>query len=187
MQIQIQEQLPTNSPLRVHVEVSVQKSDLQKGIKYKQCSIYIKFMENKNQIGHITIHFYKQFMKRSNNIGRIHARNNRRNFKHAYTFRTNTNNSISMELISFPNQIHPSLQTPFAIVTQILNQYIHPESDLFLGKNLTSMTDSVHDCVSYTERVLRQSRTPLSSTRKSNAKYKSNKSGPLQYTKLSMI
>ena len=146
-----------------------------KGKPTTRCSIYIEFYENDedNIVGYITLHFYINKMKEAGNIGRIHARNTKKRLRHAIKFNKNENDIIYMNYVQFPDKIQPYLEEPFNVVKSIINEYINPESELFLGKKLTSKSYTMNDCTRITQKIFEPSTKKIVGTRKTHQKYKS--------------
>ena len=173
LQKQIQERLANISSIKPKVKIGEDEITI-KGITYNRCSIYIDFYSNKIQVGHFTLHFYKNNENAAGNVGRIHFKNDRKKLRHTIKFNKNNKNTIYMNYLEFPDKIQPYLEVPFQVVKSILNEYINPDSELFLGKKLTSMSDAPHICTIRTEKVFQPTTRKISTTRKTHQKYKSH-------------
>lgn len=129
------------------------------------CSIYIdlyiKNKKPKKQVAHVTIHLYKNNVSISRNVGRIHVKNNRTNKGHVAKFDQVDSDSIRITFIEFPNQISESLNKPFQIIENILNEYFHEQSPLFLGNQLTKNSTLDHPCLDLTIQEMKRTKTPI--------------------------
>jgi hypothetical protein len=118
----------------------------------KLCSVYIYFKSHDNfqQFGHISLHLHPKYLvdkyKRNSTAGRFHIKNNIR--KIYYTLRVNKNTSSGKIILSIPQQqfTNPELNFASTITTQLLNDYLSPSSELFLGNKLTSDNIGEHAC-----------------------------------------
>lgn len=156
------------------------RSTTQVGINNttKFCSIYIYFKSSDNsiQFGHISFHLYPKYLvdkyKRNSTAGRFHVKNNMRNIY--YTLRVNKNTRASKIILSVPQQrfANPELEIASNITIQLLNEYLEPSSELFLGTKLTSDNIGEHVCagiicnqISNTRSRIRLSQTMKRSTK----------------------
>jgi hypothetical protein len=136
--------------------------------RYYPCSLYINFMDDNIQIGHITFHFSPTNPGHSSYAGRIHPVNNnenRRNMRN-FTFKFNKLvNSVRMSLAPTSIQMNSKLEPCINTAIEVLNEYFNPKNtEMFLGKKF--FPDGKSECYNYIVSIMSYSRTPLRNTRK---------------------
>lgn len=174
LQQHINSQLPKGYYSKIEVSKKFTRKNKNKFITSNICSIYIKIFYKHTdvyiQVAHFTLHFFKHKEMKNLSTGRIHFKNNKTQRSHVIRINKNANDKINMVITSYPNKPSESLQQIYSIIIIIINQYMTPDSPIFLGIPLTSMSiNSIeHPCINLTEKEWKPSKTPLRHTRKAN-------------------
>jgi hypothetical protein len=140
--------------------------------KSNECLIIFNYLSNAINQGHITLHFKKadkiNNMKWGNpniNIGRFHLKNNVLKNK-KYTMRINKqgNDKIQMYLTHRATNIRPELKVFTDAVLDILNMYLDPLSNEYLGHY--KFPNQIHPCIAILDKEMIRTKTQLRNTRK---------------------
>ena len=155
-------------PPEYNVETKV-KYDLD-----NQVNIYITFLKNKNEIGHVTLHltkenkvFTKQLKKTSktNTPGRLHGVNTRGIKSRHIIEVTNIGDRFTLEVRHRPDVIEKGLKRCIDTTIGVIEEYFNKQNvSLYIGKERTYSGE--HKYFKKVRNNLRSSSTPLKKTRK---------------------
>jgi hypothetical protein len=149
-------------------------NDIRTGVILKDggeynCSIYIEYYKNNSRIGHLTIHFNKNEKNIQKLNGRIHVTNNRNKTRKYPILISPTSiqnqNTISLSLESH-HQVRQELIPAFQTTIDILNLYFDPQSEYYLGNQMTIFSNTPHRCLSPVTEIFKHTTTPIRKTRK---------------------
>jgi hypothetical protein len=116
----------------------------------KNCqNIYINFFKNNEQIGHISFHLSKNNKNMKNNAlrkGRLHATNNK-NKNRYFPIRVDIMSNTMTMTINSPLVMSNDLSICVNTTLNIINDYLNPQSNLYLKYKLTQYGDKEHKCL----------------------------------------
>jgi hypothetical protein len=141
----------------------------------KECSIYIKYYKNDNEIGHITFHLMPELKQngKANTFGRLHSRNTRnKTVRQVMHINRLNEDSMRIKLVAYHSFTTGSLRQAIDTTIELLNEYFYKDSPNFLGIHIMdSIEKKSHPCFSIIEKQFQQQQYKvkrLRNTRKQN-------------------
>jgi hypothetical protein len=128
------------------------------------CHIFINFLRNNINIGHISLHITakdKSLSFKSQEIGRFHAVNELPPYE-KYIFKLNTNDNKPFFSYHKGKRIKTELKNILDISINVLNDYFNPASSISL--NIQPTGNYIHKCSGIVSKTIRIKKSKSSST-----------------------